>query len=75
MPPEAPLRNDGETMTPARCVAPRSSRLADSAFARQLAVRRPGGVDIRLRFRPVPAHTPRHNDRLPMPSVREPLPR
>jgi len=33
-------------------VAPRSSRLGVSAFARQLTVRRPGGVDIRLRFRP-----------------------
>ncbi len=33
-------------------MAPRSSRLGVSVFARQLTVRPPGGVDIRLRFRP-----------------------
>jgi hypothetical protein len=37
---------------PARCAAPRFNRLAASAFAHRLTVRRPGGVDIQLRFRP-----------------------
>ena len=47
---------------PARCVAPRFSRLDVSAFARQLTVKRPGGVDIQPRFRPY-QHT--HRDRRP----------
>lgn len=34
----------------ARCVGLRSHQLADNAFASQLAVRWPGGVDTRLRF-------------------------
>ena len=47
---------------PARCVAPRSTGLGVSAFARQLTVRQPGGGDIQLRFCRYPRT---HRDRRP----------